>query len=382
MCYFADGYLNESGTINTARLQVVLDEMGQWEQEIFEKEYADMNWYKGKQLKHVNEMEMGRKRSKLGMSPCFPQTVFELIFRQSVLTQPQRAIFDKVKAFALDNRNQSPPRDRHALLSMPNTFPARERKFITTLAEDLHLSVTWDDYDENDQNLVTWRFPGALEQQLPEPDEAQETNGDTEGEGEWEDVDDDDESEDEESNEAVDRVLKKYGKAQVVDDDEGGGFDARYEQSMKEKMDEWKRGYYKVLLLFLVCSGRKVYVLTTNVEGKLEILYDDPKDMGDLVFRYVEGLQWVMHYYYSGVASWGWFYDYHYAPRISGEYLRVCIFFWILMPSTDLKSVHKMSFDFPLGTPFRPYEQLMGVLPLASKDQIPSAYHVCISLSS
>lgn len=35
-----------------------------------------------------------------------------------------------------------------------------------------------------------------------------------------------------------------------------------------------------------------------------------------------------------------------------------------------------MSFSFTLGTPFRPYEQLMGVLPLASKDQIPNAYHV------
>jgi len=34
-----------------------------------------------------------------------------------------------------------------------------------------------------------------------------------------------------------------------------------------------------------------------------------------------------------------------------------------------------MSFSFPLGTPFCPYEQLMGVLPLASKDNIPSAYH-------
>ena len=34
-------------------------------------------------------------------------------------------------------------------------------------------------------------------------------------------------------------------------DDEGGGFDARYDRSMKEKMDEWKRGYYKVChLLF------------------------------------------------------------------------------------------------------------------------------------
>ena len=43
--------------------------MGNWEQEVFEKEYADMNWYKGKQSKHVKEMEMGRKRSKLGAYP-------------------------------------------------------------------------------------------------------------------------------------------------------------------------------------------------------------------------------------------------------------------------------------------------------------------------
>ena len=68
MCTYratSDGYINESGVINTKRLQVVLDEMAVWEREIFEKEYADLNWYKGKQAKHVKEMEMGRKRSKL-----------------------------------------------------------------------------------------------------------------------------------------------------------------------------------------------------------------------------------------------------------------------------------------------------------------------------
>lgn len=63
-----DGYINESGKINTKRLQVVLDEMAVWERDVFEKEYSDMNWYKGKQPKHVKEMELARKRNQLGLS--------------------------------------------------------------------------------------------------------------------------------------------------------------------------------------------------------------------------------------------------------------------------------------------------------------------------
>jgi 5'-3' exoribonuclease 1 len=52
-----DGSMNEGGAINMRRLQVALDKMARWEQEVFEKEYADVNWYKGKQAKHVKEME-------------------------------------------------------------------------------------------------------------------------------------------------------------------------------------------------------------------------------------------------------------------------------------------------------------------------------------
>jgi 5'-3' exoribonuclease 1 len=61
--------MNENGKIITHRLQVVLDEMQIWEQEIFEKEYGDMNWYKGKQTKHVKEMELARKKAGNGAQP-------------------------------------------------------------------------------------------------------------------------------------------------------------------------------------------------------------------------------------------------------------------------------------------------------------------------
>ena len=73
------GYINDRGTVSVERLQVVLDEMMEWEREVFEREYADISWYKGKQAKHVKEMEMGRTRSKLGM-------LLSLFFRCACLT--------------------------------------------------------------------------------------------------------------------------------------------------------------------------------------------------------------------------------------------------------------------------------------------------------
>ena len=74
--------------------------------------------------------------------------------------------------------------------------------------------------------------------------------------------------------------------------------------------------------------------------------------------NYVQGLQWVLFYYYRGVASWGWFYGYHYAPMIS-----------------DVKKGLGADVNFKLGQPFRPYQQLMGVLPDRSKKIVPTVYH-------
>ena len=217
------GYLNESGVIDTKRLQVILDEMIEWEKEVFEKEFGDLNWLKGKQDKHLKELERERKRNPL------------------VLTPPQRLIFEKVQKFVLEQRDVGASGKR-ARLELLNDFPARDREFINKLATDLHLELAWDDYNDDDENIVTFSLPRSQEEPEADP---------VDGEGNEDDWVS--EEEDEEARKAVDRVLDKYEKAKVVEHADKD-FDVRYEQALKEKMDEWKRVYYKVRLERLTVS--------------------------------------------------------------------------------------------------------------------------------
>ena len=105
-------------------------------------------------------------------------------------------------------------------------------------------------------------------------------------------------------------------------------------------------------------------------EGYADRYYEQKFDVDpkDIAFRnkvarsYVEGLAWVLLYYFQGCPSWTWYYPYHYAPF-----------------AADFVDLASMKVNFNKGTPFRPYEQLMGVLPAASNHAIPEAFRSLMS---
>ncbi|KAJ3036230.1 5'-3' exoribonuclease 1, partial [Rhizophlyctis rosea] len=254
----AGGYLNDGGELNLERCEMLLKEISGTERELFEVERGDMMWVKGKR------------------DPTGERVAIEQARKGLVMSKRQREIYDQIKTFVLA------PREEGSRLTFSTLdMPARDRKFILTLSNNLGISHTIDILPASSSD------PSS---RSPSPHTKQHHIV-----LEW---DENDDESDEESFEARKRVLKKYDSAKVEDEEEvAKNLKEEEERKVEEAFVEWKAEYYK---------------------EKLEFDYGNKEALGKLVFSYVEGLQWVLKYYYEGVASWEWFYPYHYAPKITG----------------------------------------------------------------
>ncbi|GAA5913499.1 chromatin-binding exonuclease XRN1 [Sporobolomyces salmoneus] len=365
----AGGYINDNGRLNVERLQLILNELGVFEREHFEYEFADSNWFKGKQTgsggatggskgrnKHMEKaMETARAKGRL------------------VLTETQKKLFLSLQSFLLSSLSSLDTAST-ATYQFPNDLSAKDKKFLSDFSDELKLVVTYDEFNDDGENLVTVSFDDEIIRLAREEEEEDEEGEDGRISTEEEEGDESSEAEEigivhlnlngnveriaqkkkmekelnggekEESEwqRAIKRVLKKYEKAEVSKEYNEEEFEQEMEREIQEKMITWKADYYKEKLEFDPIK--------------------EPKAVDDLAYRYIEGLQWVLHYYYQGVASWGWFYNYHYAPKM-----------------TDLNKAASYKFDFDLGKPFKPFEQLMGVLPDLSSAHIPPAFRDLMS---
>ena len=194
---------------------------------------------------------------------------------QLTMTTAQKNIFSQVKQYVTSR--SSDIRGLQESLNLSFSLNARDRKFVEDLAEDLGLQWKSIVNGEGNRNLRL-DFPERLQ-------------GDK----------DDEVGEDEEAQAALSRVIIRYDNAKVVDvtaQETEDLMNKKYE----EKFQVWKDKYYR---------------------GKFDFGLDNDEEIRKLSENYVQGLQWVLFYYYRGVASWPWFYGYHYSPMISGKVNRI-----------------------------------------------------------
>lgn len=189
---------------------------------------------------------------------------------QLVITSAQRDLWkNKIRPY-VSKRSNAP-------LDLGKDLKAEDRKFVQDLADSMHLDWSTKEDEEGHRHLYLSFPPTAA--------------GD----------DDDEEDEEEEGNLAAYRVIKTYDKAMVADITAEDA-QKNYEKLYQDKYKGWKTKYY----------------LQKFEEWKPEDYTDELKKLCE---NYVQGLQWVLYYYYRGIASWPWFYGYHYAPLISGTAL-------------------------------------------------------------
>lgn len=107
-----------------------------------------------------------------------------------------------------------------------------------------------------------------------------------------------------------------------------------------QEKPKWKRQYYS-------------YFLGNEKSGRIS----------DLVKNYLEGLMFVVNYYFKGPPSWTWFYRYRIAP-LPGE-----IFKYLSGVDDANKEI-----NFDLGQPIAPLDQLMVILPPQMANILPKCY--------
>ncbi|KAI7933295.1 hypothetical protein MJO28_017740 [Puccinia striiformis f. sp. tritici] len=308
----AGGYLNEFGTLHVERLQLILNELNLHERENFEHICADSSWIESKRSAH------GKNKKKTTNN-------------QLILSESQRTLLGQIEEFVRTNLHS--PNKFDATLSLPASYPAKDRKFLRDIAVELSLFISFDEFNENDEPLITLAFDPEQQSMGYDPtinsvqdmlEDFQLSNQSTQP------------GLDRSLDFQVDKVFHKYTQAVQEPEWNEEDFDKEQEKKFQNALSKWKSQYYS---------------------EKMNLDFNDPEQVHKLAYAYTEGLQWVLHYYYDGVASWSWFYPYHYSPMIS-----------------DLSNVASYKFSYNLGKPFKPFEQLMGVLPELSSAHVPPAF--------
>ncbi|CAI5757161.1 unnamed protein product [Candida verbasci] len=297
----SDGYINEDGKINLKRLYIWFKYLSHFEFENFEKQEVDVEWF-NKKLDDIS-ISGEKKRKKIG---------------KLLILKEQKKLVGYIKPWLLEVASQ--PVDK--IIALEN-----EGKLST-------LKLNKEDVEKNLDFIKEFALEAGFLIIHSKQEDSYTTKYDVDGLASVESTDEFDERLNE-----LRKTIKEYQSANLVESEE---VLQETKEVYSEKFKHWKNEYY---------------------ESKVHFPITDEFQLTEMAKHYVEGLQWVLYYYYKGCPSWNWYYKHHYAPRISDISLGIEA---LLKEETDIK--------FDLSHPFKPFEQLMAVLPARSKKLMPAVY--------
>lgn len=297
-----DGYLNEGGKINFKRLGVWLDYLSEFELENFEKQNVDVDWF-NKRLEDIS-ITGEKKRERTGKLLMLKdeKKVVGLI-KPWLLENGSRTIADLTE---LANSNSLPR------LSLPTDLVKSHLEFIKKFALEAGILIVHSRSQDTYEAII-----------------------DVDGISPYES--------EEEYQVRVSELRKTIRK---------------YQSSNLFATEELKKDAKDLYDAKFMSSKDRYY------RDKLKFSIHDKEEMTEFTRHYLEGLQWVLYYYYKGCPSWNWYFKYHYAPRISD----------ISIGIQDMLEKNETEVHLEQAKPFKPFEQLMAVLPARSKKLMPDVY--------
>jgi 5'-3' exoribonuclease 1 len=150
----------------------------------------------------------------------------------------------------------------------------------------------------------------------------------------------------------------------VSEDEIDGNFLEENENDRQlEENQDMDKVFQKKLLDLYITDVNKAKAFYYKEKLKIDLTTQSGREEHKNMFRkYMEGLQWVLYYYYRGIQSWRWYYPYHYAPMISDFH--------------NIKEYLDYDIDksFNYGQPYSPFQSLLFILPKTSKTLFPQCY--------
>lgn len=347
------GYLTDhGGVVNLDRVDVILAQVGGIEDYVFEMKHKNEENDKARRAQYTNRNKNHGNKLPAGGIVNAPQQAFQNRGRAGrILAEKEAAALKKGMASSDGDiklqRGHSAKEELRKKLK-GKTSAGDNAKAADSLKQQLLSNGSKEDAtkEDNGEGTATSKRNAAKN---PAPEEkstaakdADDMFGDSDGDsdnniGDADMEEEKTEQEKEEEKAAIEEAKKNIKeKIKNMERAKLDDFSKNVEDNVRLHEPGWKDRYY-----------------TDKCKA------DDVKNHGgrEHLFRsYVQGLCWVMKYYYVGCPSWKWYYPFHYGPFAS-----------------DLRNIERFQKDceFELSEPFKPVEQLLSVLPDDSSHAVP-----------